>query len=70
MVVTRPVRPNVAMNAKASGKPAKFEATPLNVMRTGRSHPGNPPSTTAQAKAKPNAAPKMAEAALTSRLIA
>ena len=68
--MTRPVRPSVAMNAKASGRPAKFEATPLNVMSTGRSHRGKPPSTTAQARAKPSAAPRTAEAALTSRLIA
>src|SRR2546422_1451743 len=34
--VTRPVRPSVARKAKASGTPAKFEATPEKVMSVGR----------------------------------
>ena len=59
----------MAMKAKASGRPAKFEATPEKVISTGRIHPGRPPSTTAQARAKPRMAPRMADAALTSKLI-
>ena len=37
------MRPSVAMKAKASGTPAKFEATPLKVISVGRSHAGRPP---------------------------
>ena len=32
----RPVRPKLAMKAKASGTPAKFEVTPLKVISVGR----------------------------------
>ena len=45
--VTRPVRPSVARKAKASGMPAKFDATPLKVIKVGRIQLGRPPSTAA-----------------------
>ena len=45
--VTRPVRPSVARKAKASGMPAKFEATPQKVISVGRIQRGKPPSTAA-----------------------
>ena len=35
-----------------------IEATPLNVIRVGRSHAGNPPSTAAYARKKPMTAPQ------------
>ncbi len=47
-MVKKPTRPSVAMKAKASGTPAKFEATPENVINVGRNHPGSPPRNTAQ----------------------
>ena len=56
------------MKAKASGTPAKFEATPEKVISVGRSHSGRPPRNTASASSRPNSAPKNAEAALTSTL--
>ena len=56
------------MKAKASGTPAKFEATPLKVISVGRSQPGRPPRSAASASARPISAPRMAEAALTSML--
>ncbi len=42
--VARPVRPSVARKAKASGTPAKFEATPEKVMSVDRTHGGKPPA--------------------------
>ena len=56
------------MKAKASGTPAKFDATPLKVISVGRSQPGRPPRSTASASARPTSAPKNAEATLTSML--
>ena len=56
------------MKAKASGTPAKFDATPLNVISVGRSQSGRPPRSAAIANAKPISAPKKAEATLTSML--
>ena len=47
--VTRPTRPSVQMKANASGTPAKFEATPENVINVGRIQPGNLPCTAAHA---------------------
>ena len=35
-LVTSPTGPSVAMKAKASGMPAKFDATPLKVVTIGR----------------------------------
>src|SRR5438876_1090129 len=51
--VTSPVRPSVARKAKASGTPAKFEATPQNVIKVGRTHRCRPPIIPAYAKKKP-----------------
>ena len=45
--VTRPSRPRVARKAKASGTPAKFEATPEKVSTGPRSQRGRSPSVTA-----------------------
>ena len=58
--VTSPTGPSVAMKAKASGTPAKFDATPENVTNGLRTPFGNPPNTTAAAIAKPMAQPKSA----------
>ena len=41
--VTSPVRPSVARKAKASGTPAKLEATPENVISAERTERGRPP---------------------------
>ena len=62
--VTRPSRPRVARKAKASGTPAKFEATPEKVITGPRSQRGRPPRVTAQATAKPMTQPRKAEAKL------
>ena len=67
--VTSPVGPMVAMKAKASGTPAKFEATPLKVVSVGRRKRGTRPITTAWARKKPAMAPSSAEARLTLMLI-
>ena len=40
--MTIPSGPSVAMNAKASGMPPKFAATPENVVSTERIHRGVP----------------------------
>ena len=56
------------MKAKASGTPAKLEATPLKVISVGRTQPGRPPRSAASASTRPKSAPSAAEAALTSRL--
>ena len=42
------------MKAKASGTPAKLEATPLKVIKVGRSQPGRPPRSAASARARPS----------------
>ena len=62
--VTRPSRPRVARKAKASGTPAKFEATPEKVSTGPRSHFGRSPSVTAAATAKPIRQPRKADAKL------
>src|ERR1700761_4982776 len=67
--VTSPTRPNVQMKANASGTPAKFDATPENVIKVGRIHPGNLPCTAAHASSEPITAPPIEEAALTLKLI-
>ena len=46
MTVTKPSWPRVKMKARASGTPAKFEATPENVMRAVRRKRGRPPRIT------------------------
>ena len=66
--MTTPIGPSAAMNAKASGTPAKFEATPEKVIRVGRTQSGRPPRTAAKARTRPNTPPSADEAALTSRL--
>ena len=40
--MTSPRRPRVAMKAKASGTPAKFEATPEKVIMAVRTQRGSP----------------------------
>ena len=62
--MTSPSRPSVARKANASGTPAKFEATPENVITGPRSQCGSPPNVTAQATAKPMMQPSSAEAKL------
>ena len=62
--VTRPSRPSVARKAKASGTPAKFEATPEKVSVAERIQFGSPPRTMAMAIARPAKAPMMADAKL------
>ena len=47
MTVMKPVRPSVAINAKASGTPAKLEATPAKVNVTGRIQRGKLPMVSA-----------------------
>ena len=56
--VTRPSRPSVARKAKASGTPAKFEATPEKVRVAERIQLGRPPRTMAMAMARPMNAPR------------
>ena len=68
--MTSPSRPSVAMKAKASGTPAKLEATPLKVMSAGRTQSGSPPRSAASASPRPRRAPSAADAALISRLSA
>ncbi len=63
--MTRPSRPSVARNAKASGTPAKFEATPEKVMASERIHDGSPPRATASASSRPTSTPMPADAAET-----
>ena len=52
------------MKAKASGTPAKLEATPEKVSVAERTQDGNPPRMTAIAIARPTSAPSIAEARL------
>jgi hypothetical protein len=54
----------VATNANASGTPAKFDATPENVISMERSGLGSPPIVTAYASKKPKMPPPMAVTAL------
>ena len=63
------MRPKVDKKAKASGIPAKLEATPENVIRVGRIHCGKPPLMAASASSRPISVPAKADAALTSTLI-
>ncbi len=63
-IVTSPSRPSVARKAKASGTPAKFEATPEKVVSGPRIQPGSPPIVIAQAMKKPIRQPSSAEATL------
>ncbi len=60
----KPAGPSVAMKAKASGTPAKLEATPEKVIRGPRMDCGSPPSTIAADMAKPIRQPMRAEAKL------
>ena len=55
----------MARKAKASGTPAKFEATPEKVSVAERIQFGRPPRTMAMAMARPTNAPSSAEARLT-----
>jgi len=57
------------MKARASGTPAKFEATPENVMTADRIQLGRPPMITAQASRKPKKPPRIAVTALISMLL-
>ena len=61
MTVTSPRRPRVARKAKASGTPAKFDATPEKVMVVERTQPGRPPRTMEIAIARPTSAPMVAD---------
>ena len=54
----------MAMKAKASGTPAKLEATPLKVMVASRKTEGSPPRITAMAMARPMMQPPIAEMTL------
>ena len=55
----------MARKAKASGTPAKFEATPEKVSVAERIQFGRPPRTMAMAMARPTKAPSSDEARLT-----
>ena len=68
-VLSRPVRPIVKMKARARGMPAKFEATPENVMSPERNGPGRPPAMTAYAITKPKIPPARAVMKLISMLV-
>ncbi|MNL85151.1 hypothetical protein D3C87_2133610 [compost metagenome] len=59
----------MARKAKASGTPAKLDATPENVSSPERTQGGTPPSTIAQARKKPITAPPMDDATETLMLI-
>jgi hypothetical protein len=58
--VTMPTLPTVAMNANASGIPAKFAATPENVEMTVRIQRGVPSRIAAYAISSPRSAPSAA----------
>ncbi len=58
-----PSRPSVAMKAKASGTPAKLEATPEKVITAERRPRGRAPRISASVISSPNTAPSSAEAA-------
>ena len=66
--MTSPVRPIVKTNASASGMPAKFDATPENVMSGPRSRRG-PPEMTAYAMRNPKMPPANAVTRLISMLV-
>ena len=51
--MTNPERPSVNTKARASGMPAKFEATPEKVMSAPRIRRGRPPEITAYASRNP-----------------
>ncbi len=55
--MTIPIEPIVAMNANASGIPAKLAATPENVVRTVRIQRGVPSRIAAYATRKPKMPP-------------
>jgi hypothetical protein len=55
-----PTLPTVAMNANASGIPAKFAATPEKVEMTVRIHRGVPSRIAAYAISSPSSAPSAA----------
>ena len=57
------------MNARASGMPAKFEATPEKVIRELRKNRGSRPRMTAPASRKPKRPPTMAVTRLISMLL-
>ena len=63
-----PDRPSVAMNAKASGIPAKFAATPENVVNAGADR-GVPSRIAEYAIRKPSNPPTSAVTRLTSMLL-
>ena len=58
------------MKARASGTPAKFEATPENVISAVRRNFGSPPRMTAYASRKPKSPPTTAVTRLISMLVA
>ncbi len=58
------------MNARASGTPAKFEATPENVISAVRRNRGRPPRMTAAASRNPKIPPPIAVTRLISMLLA
>jgi len=58
------------MKASARGTPAKFEATPENVIRAVRSTRGRPPRITADASRNPKNPPAIAVTRLISMLLA
>ena len=60
--VTRPSGPSVARKAKASGTPAKFDATPEKVISGDRTPLGTPPRIIAAAIRKPTRQPSADEA--------
>ena len=68
MTVTKPSWPSVKVKARASGMPAKFEATPEKVISELRRNRGSPPRMTAPARAKPNRPPAIAVTRLISML--
>ena len=59
--VTRPLKPNVARNAKASMTPPNWASTPDAATEIWRSTPPGPPADTAQASRPPKIAPMRAE---------
>jgi len=63
--VTSPTGPSVAIKAKASGTPAKLDATPENVSSGERTCLGSPPNVMAADIAKPIRQPSTAEKKLT-----
>ena len=66
--VTTPIVPSVAMNAKASGMPAKFAATPENVVRPRADEPRRALADRGVGDQQPEQAPRPAVTRLTSML--